>query len=672
MAVREIKTTLAVDGEQKFKRAINEAGRNMRVMASEMKAAAADFNLTGDEMEYLGRKSKSLNSQIAQQKEIIRALEEAIAGAAGTTRENSAAIDDFRIKLNYANANLSKMSKELEDNDRQMMELGRDAQRAGRQLEQGLGEAAEDTARKFDKMVNELDKDIIDIKGAVQFSALADIGDMLSGGVDVVVNAVSGLTEGTLDYRRQMAILEQNAVDMGFDPDWLKQQAAGIAALTGDMDGAVEAVSNMARVAPDVDSFTRVMNRLLGATIAWPETFKIENLAESLQESLASGQITGAYSELMSRLGLDIKTINKSFEEAAKKGSDALWTAGTAWTSEHGFEETLEAFKKANEDLLAYNQAKIDLTNAEAALAEKLTPTATAGIELFTGMIDKLTALVTKLGEEKDKWETAVEEGLFEENEVVTEAKEQNLPTWDEFAPGYDTGANEAGKAAGAGFIDGVGEQITLDGPGLPTWDDFAPGYDTSAKEDGKAAGSAVIGGADEQMQADAKNLPTWDDFAPGYDTGAKKDGKAAGAAVIGGIDEQMKADALRLPSWDEFASGYETGLLSDSKTAGSNIAIEMGNGVNEEATYAVSAVSQMMTDIQAELNKELTAPRIPGVGVGATNYGGQSTTGNAGSSYGAATITLDGKTVGEGMVDYNSSAAGKKIERASTYLYGG
>lgn len=61
MAVREIKTTLSLDGEKEFNKAINEAGRGMRVMASEMKAAAADFDVTGDEMEYLGRKSKSLN-----------------------------------------------------------------------------------------------------------------------------------------------------------------------------------------------------------------------------------------------------------------------------------------------------------------------------------------------------------------------------------------------------------------------------------------------------------------------------------------------------------------------------------------------------------------------------------------------------------------------------------
>ena len=584
MAVREIKTTLAIDGEKAFNKAITEAGRNMRVMASEIKAAAADFDLTGDEMDFLSRKSKSLNSQIDQQEKIIKALEGAVADAAKTYGEASSQADGYRIKLNNAQASMAKLKKELEDSTREMTELGRDAGRVGRQLETGIGDAADEVSRKFDKMVNHIDQDLVDIKGAVEFSALADVGDMLSGGVDVVVNAVSGLTEGTLDYRRQMAILKQNAKDMGFDPDWLKQQAVGIAALTGDMGGAVEAVSNLARVAPDVDSFKLVMDRLMGATIAWPDTFKIENLAESLQESLAGGAVTGAYSELMSRLGLDIDTINKSIEEAAKKGEDAVWTAGTAWTSEHGFEETIAQFREMNAELIAYNEAKIKLTETEAGLAEKLTPAATAGIEMMSGLVEKLTELITKAGEEKEKWDAAVENGLLKENEAVSEAKETNLPTWDEFAPGYETGAKETGEEAGEELIKGFDESLKFNAPGLPTWDDFAP--------------------------------------------------------------------------------GYEIGLLEDSQTIGGNIAVAIGNGVDEKADVAVSAVSRLMSSMQAELNRGLTMPTIrqnTSTIAGSTVYAG--TTQNTNVS-----LTLDGRTLGRTTVEYNSASLGAEIDRYETY----
>ena len=41
MAVREIKTTLALDGEKQYKASLDEAYRAMRVLGSEMKATNA-------------------------------------------------------------------------------------------------------------------------------------------------------------------------------------------------------------------------------------------------------------------------------------------------------------------------------------------------------------------------------------------------------------------------------------------------------------------------------------------------------------------------------------------------------------------------------------------------------------------------------------------------------
>lgn len=44
MAVkREIRTTLALDGENEYKKALSEAQRGLRVLGSELKLASAEF-----------------------------------------------------------------------------------------------------------------------------------------------------------------------------------------------------------------------------------------------------------------------------------------------------------------------------------------------------------------------------------------------------------------------------------------------------------------------------------------------------------------------------------------------------------------------------------------------------------------------------------------------------
>lgn len=586
MPVREIKTTLAVDGEKAFNKAITESGRNMRVMASEMKAAAADFNLTGDEMEYLGRKSKSLNSQIAQQEEIIRALEGAVRESAEAYGDASAKTDGYRIKLNNAQASLSKLRKELEDNDREMRDLGSDASRVGRQLEQGLGEAAEDTARKFDSMVNKLDQDIGSIKSAVSFSAFADIGGMISDGFSGVYEGVTGLVDQTMEYRRSMAFLKQNAEAAGMSFEDVQRMAIQVSGLTGDMDAAVEGMSNLLMAGLEGDELAKTVERLSGAIIQFPDTLKFESLADGLQETIATRSAVGQYAEYLERMGLDLEQVNKSLEEAGEKGQEAVETAALSWLSGHGAEEAAQSYREANAEMVAYFEAQAKLTQAQAGLAEVMTPAATAGIEMMSGFIGKLTELVSVAGKKAEEYKEAIEAGILTENEVVESAREQNLPTWDELAPGYDTGAKATGENAGKELVGGINQSIINSAPELPTWEDFAP--------------------------------------------------------------------------------GYETGLTEESETIGKNIATELGNGILEEGSRAITQARNLWQSISDELSRPIQGPTVgaPSTSQQATSYGGQGTLSTS------VKIGLDGKTVGEGMVEYNSEAMGAQLNRASTYLY--
>lgn len=598
MAVREIKTRLTLDNTKQFDKEIKEAGRNFRVLASDMKAAAADFESSGDEMAYLGQKSKILGGQIAQQEEIVRALSEAVEASALAFGDAGEKTDGYRIKLNNAKAALAKLKKELSDTDREMRDIGQDAGRVGRQLEQGLGEAAEDTGKKLDRMVQQLDQDLVDIKGAVEFSAITDVGDTLKGGVDLVVDAVGGLTEGTLDYRRKMAALTQNAMDAGFDPEWLKEQATWIAAFTGDLDGAVEAVSNMALIAPDVNSFTTVMNRLLGATTKWGGTFKIENLAESLQESLASGEITGAYSELMSRLGMDIETINKSIKKAAKEGSDAVWTAGTAWTSEHGFEETLEQYAEMNKDIIAYNTAKTELTKAEAELADKLTPAATAGIEMFTGMIDSITDMI----EAYEEWHAKFI-GTSEENKTIA-------------------------------------EQATKEAEKFSSVMDF-----TKVIEEARNNGEYIK--AREYSKLRREYIEQSDQ------------------AFFEALEAELNENAPQTALEDMFSEEAMQGVEEAAGTAAEGVAKAYGDAFAAQEEYVKTQAKTLWQAIADNMSVPIQAPKVTWqttlgqqIAAAGVNYANGNNNANV-------DVTLDGKKVGGGMIEYNSKELGRSVERA-------
>jgi len=127
---REIKTTLAIDGEKQFKAAMDEAYRGMRVLGSEMKLNTAVFGDNASSMEGLTKKGEILGKQIAQQKEIVAALSKAVEDSAAAYGESDKRTDAYRIKLNNAEAALSRMEGELGDNEEAIKGFGKETDNA--------------------------------------------------------------------------------------------------------------------------------------------------------------------------------------------------------------------------------------------------------------------------------------------------------------------------------------------------------------------------------------------------------------------------------------------------------------------------------------------------------------------------------------------------------------
>lgn len=609
MAVREIKTTLSLDGEKEFNRAISEAGRGMRVMASEMKAAAADFDVTGDEMEYLGRKSRSLNSQIEQQEKIIRALEGAVADSAQTYGEASAKTDGYRIKLNNAYAAMSRLKKEHEQTDKRMEELGRDSERTGRRLEQGIGEAADDVSRKFDGMVNKLDSDLGSIKAMTSISAVVDVARPIGGAVKGAYDAVTGLVEETAEYNKTMAFLKTNADQAGISFQTVKKMAVDVSGITGDMDATIEGLSNLLASGFEADELSIAVERLSGAIIQIPDTLKFESLADGLQETIATRNAVGQYAEYLERMGLDLDTVNKALANAGKEGQEAVESVALSFLSGHGAEEALEKYRAENEALVKYFEAQAKLTDAQARLGETMTPAATAGIEMVAGFVDKLTGLIVSAGEAIDKQKEKTKE-LQEENKEFEESLEAETKLYSTIEE-LKEARKKAVEAGDTLEIERLDAELLL----------YTESLNQKAQEYGEG---------------------TEETFTEGFKDGLTEDTS----------DEDVK-------SWWEKL--FSQTMLDDTKSYGSDIAKNIGDGIESNAVYAVSKANAMMADIQSALNRKITYPSI---GLPSPT----STTSYASAGTSKTTIALDGKKLGEATVAYNNEALGQSLIRAEIY----
>jgi len=153
---REIKTTLKLEGEQQFKRAMSDATTSLRELDSEQRLAEAQFKATGDAQAYMAEKSRILQQKIAEQQKVVDAGEQALAemkkqGVDPTTkayRDMQRKVNDAKVKVTDMQIALNNNENELKQQSSQLDTTAGDAQAYGESME------SIDSSIKFENAIN--------------------------------------------------------------------------------------------------------------------------------------------------------------------------------------------------------------------------------------------------------------------------------------------------------------------------------------------------------------------------------------------------------------------------------------------------------------------------------------------------------------------------------------
>ena len=390
MATRKIETTIALDGEQQFKQALASAAREMRVLESESRALSAAYDKNSASAASYAARQQNLRSQIQQQEQIVSALERAVEDSAKAYGEASAQTDGWAIKLNNARTRLSRLQKELEATDREAEELGRDSIKVGRQIDEGIGDGAREAEESVNSLFDAMRQDVASIKTSGAIMAVQSLWDMASN----AYRSVEGFVDGTLDYRRQLSLLLYNSQGTGFGTEHVEKSMIEVTGMVNDTSAAVEGLSNLLQIGfPDQSRFSEAMQNLLGATVKWPETMKFENLAESLQETLATGKAVGDYGNLLERLGYNLDDFNKALDKSKTKEGDIDIALKHLKSKElaDAYNEYRENNAALIEEMEAIARLEFQSARIGQVLAENIfTPMKNTGAETFSWLADVL------------------------------------------------------------------------------------------------------------------------------------------------------------------------------------------------------------------------------------------------------------------------------------------
>lgn len=184
--------------------------------------------------------------------------------------------------------------------------------------------------------------------------------------------AAVATTQLTKEYREDLAKLETNAQTAGASLDITKSSLRDLNAVTGESDSNVEALSNLLQSGFTDSNLQTVVENLSGAVIKFPDTLKIESLSDSLQETLATGQATGQFGELLDRLGIGADNFNKQLEKCTTGAERQQLVMQTLANS--GLSDVNDAFRENNKSLIENSNAQFDLNDQLSKLGTLLEP----------------------------------------------------------------------------------------------------------------------------------------------------------------------------------------------------------------------------------------------------------------------------------------------------------
>ena len=114
--------TVKLTGETAYKKALAEITGNLKVLNSQMRLVTSAYDKNDNSTAKLGEQNDVLNKKIAEQRDKLSVLKQALLEAERETGNNSRTSQKWKIELNNAQAELNKLNRELSTNSERLAE----------------------------------------------------------------------------------------------------------------------------------------------------------------------------------------------------------------------------------------------------------------------------------------------------------------------------------------------------------------------------------------------------------------------------------------------------------------------------------------------------------------------------------------------------------------------
>lgn len=410
---------IGIDGYADFTRSMKNIISQSKELASEMKLVTSSFDKNDASQEKLAAQMQVLNKQIDLQSKRVDLL-------ADRYSESEKKVSDLRSALQKAVQEYGETSKEAQSAaaalDRQETAASmakteyNNARAALNKMNGELGELKKEASTAADGVDDVTDS----LKDAESTANSLDFGDVLSAGTIIegakgIIDAIGQTIDEVSEYRKIMGTLETSSKKNGYTADATSEAYYQLYWALGDDQTAATALANLQALQLEQGDLMNMIDLVTGAWATYGDSIPIDGLAESVNETIRTGTVTGTFADVLnwgSKEGETFGVMLKENTEENKEWNDAVNDAVTAEDyfnlalqdassqqeranlvaqamASQGLAETADAWYQNNKDIVNANDAQLQFSENAATLAERVAPVVNA---VKVGFNDLFTA----------------------------------------------------------------------------------------------------------------------------------------------------------------------------------------------------------------------------------------------------------------------------------------
>lgn len=251
----------------------------------------------------------------------------------------------------------------------------------------------------------------------------SNFGDYLKAeaiieGAKGIVGAVANAAEETQEFRKTVGTLETSSAAAGYGPDAMNEILYQAYWALGDTQTAATTTANLQAIGLSQKDLNDMLSLSVGAWAKYGDSIPIDGLAESINETVKAGQVTGTFADVLnwgSKEGETFGVTMKANTEANKEWNEAVQNAETAEDyfnlalqgasteaeraniimqamADQGLKDIGDAWYQNNKDIVNANDAQLDYAYTMAEVGERVSPVMTSikegGNQLLQTMLD--------------------------------------------------------------------------------------------------------------------------------------------------------------------------------------------------------------------------------------------------------------------------------------------